>query len=237
MIYAIVDLSHVAHFFVLLPLSVFLTALLAAEAPWLKVEPLAALPGWAQLLILFVLTVFYAYWYHRLQHSNAYLWQFHKVHQSQRQLTGLTVFRMSILDRVVNLVALSVPAAIMGVSPAMPATLLILLQFHQTLLHSDTGWTFGRLRHLFVSPAFHDVHHSTAAGHANRNYAPVLAIWDHLFGSFSARGQDELEFGLDKEKVPESFTRQIFVPAVGLWRQLQLDLGKGKAAAPEAGAI
>ena len=231
LVYALLDLTHAAHFLVLVPLAALLSAFLTANAPWLRIEALAGLPGWAQFLALFVFTDFYAYWYHRGQHANAYLWQFHKVHHSQVQLTSLTVFRMSILDRVMSLVALSVPAAMMATSYAIPVMVVMLVQLHQALLHSNTGWSFGPLGRLFVSPAFHELHHSADRAQGNSNYGPALVVWDRLFGTAAPAGAVALRHGLDDEIVPESFLRQIFVPAVGVWRQLRRDLAPGRPAA------
>lgn len=217
--YALVDLFHLWHFTVLIPAGLFVHATLQTYVPWITVDALAALPGWVQLAILFVVTDFCVYWYHRAQHSNIVLWQFHKTHHSQQELTALTAFRMPIIDRLVTLAALAVPAAVLGVNYAQPLAVLVILYFHQLLVHSATGWGFGRLGWLIVSPLFHEIHHSSRPEHVNRNYGGVLAIWDRLFGTYAPQGTAPIRWGLVDERVPESFIGQIFVPVVGLYRQ------------------
>ncbi len=216
-VYGVLELSHVVQFVIIQPVLLFVALLIANDAPWLTIEALAQLPGWAQLAILFTFTDFCVYWWHRLQHFSAVTWQFHKTHHSQTQLNVLTGFRNTIIDRIVTLVALAIPAAVMRVDIAMPIAIAISLQFHQLLIHSDTGFKFGPLGRIIVSPSFHEVHHSSLEPHLDRNFGGVLTVWDHLFGTYAARGDAELRYGLVGEAVPESWWRQQFVPLVGLW--------------------
>tara|TARA_R110002072_G_scaffold88011_1_gene198266 strand:- start:1511 stop:2419 length:909 start_codon:yes stop_codon:yes gene_type:complete len=215
--YALVDLFHIAHFTVLIPAGLLLSHALQTYAGWLTIDSLSALPAWAQLAILFIVTDFCVYWYHRGQHMNIVLWQFHKTHHSQRHMIALTGFRMPIFDRLVTLAVLSVPAAVMGVSYAYPLAILTVIYFHQLLIHSATGWSFGPLGWLIVSPQFHEIHHSTAPAHIDKNFGGALAIWDHLFGTYASAGEAPIRWGLVGERVPESFLGQIFVPIVGLY--------------------
>ena len=128
--------------------------------PWLRIDSLAALPIWVQATLLFIVTDFWTYWYHRLQHASPVLWQFHKTHHSQENLTALTTFRKTVIDRMADIVLLSLPPVIMNVSVAMPLAIIIVLQIHQLLIHANTGWTFGPIGKVIVSPAFHELHHS-----------------------------------------------------------------------------
>jgi len=216
--YGLLELAHVIQFAVILPVGLVITRGLQTWAPWLEIKALADLPGWAQLLILFVVTDFCVYWWHRLQHQSRIVWQFHKTHHSQVHLNVMTTFRATVIDRIVALAILAVPAAIMKVDAAMPVAIAAVLQFHQLIIHSDSGWTFGPLEKLFVSPSFHEVHHSSLEPHLDKNYGGVLAIWDHLFGTWAARGDRELEYGLVAERLPEAWLKQQIVPVVGLWR-------------------
>lgn len=215
--YALVDLFHLAHFTVLVPAGLFVVKALETHAGWLTIGALAELPIWAQFLILFIVVDFWVYWYHRIQHTNIVMWQFHKTHHSQVHMTSLTVFRMSILDRLVTLLFLSVPTVILGVSYTQPLAVLVVIYFHQLLLHAGTGWTFGPLGRIIVSPSFHEVHHSTLREHVNSNYGGILTLWDHLFGTAVARGDKPITWGLIGEHVPESYIQQMFVPIVGLY--------------------
>ncbi|HYC98063.1 sterol desaturase family protein [Brevundimonas sp.] len=217
-VYGLLEFLHVIQFAVILPVGLLVARGLQTWAPWLEVRALADLPVWVQLLILFVVTDFCVYWWHRLQHESRIVWQFHKTHHSQVHLNVLTTFRATVIDRVVALVVLAVPAAMMKVDAALPVAIAALLQFHQLIIHSDSGWSFGPLDKLFVSPSFHEVHHSSLEPHLDRNYGGVLSVWDHLFGTWAPRGDQELVYGLVAERLPEAWFRQQLVPVIGLWR-------------------
>jgi sterol desaturase/sphingolipid hydroxylase (fatty acid hydroxylase superfamily) len=116
------------------------------------------------------------------------------------------------------MVMLALPIAALDVSYTIPLTTLVILQFHQLIIHSDIGWTFGPFCRLIVSPSFHEVHHSTAPEHLDRNYGVVLAIWDHLFASRAERNTKFLSYSLVSEKLPESYIGQFFVPIIGVFR-------------------
>ncbi|MFC7378174.1 sterol desaturase family protein [Brevundimonas sp. GCM10030266] len=217
-VYAILEFLHLIQFAVILPVGLFFTRALQAWAPWLEVKALADLPIWAQLAILFVVTDFCVYWWHRLQHESRIVWQFHKTHHSQINLNVMTTFRATVIDRIVALAVMAVPAAVMQVDAAMPVAIAAVLQFHQLIIHSDSGWSFGPLDRVFVSPSFHEVHHSSLEPHLDKNYGGVLSIWDQLFGTWVARGDAPLVYGLVGERLPESWLSQQIVPGVGLWR-------------------
>lgn len=229
MVYSLLEFLHVVHFAIILPFGLLIVHGLQTWAPWLEVKALANLPTWAQLLILFVITDFCVYWWHRLQHENRIVWQFHKTHHSQVHLNVLTTFRATIFDRLFALAVLAVPAAVMKVDAAMPVAIAAVLQFHQLIIHSDSGLSFGPLDRVFVSPSFHEVHHSSLEPHLDKNYGGVLSVWDHLFGTWAPRGTQALEYGLVGERLPEAWFKQQFTPWVGLWR-----LGRARLAPPVA---
>lgn len=218
LVYGGLEFLHVIQFAVILPVGLLITRGLQTWAPWLEVRALAELPVWIQLFILFVVTDFCVYWWHRLQHESRIVWQFHKTHHSQVHLNVLTTYRATVIDRILALAVLAVPAAVMKVDAAYPVAIAAVLQFHQLIVHSDSGWSFGPLDRVFVSPSFHEVHHSSLQPHLDRNYGGVLSIWDHLFRTSVARGEQELVYGLVAERLPEAWGKQQLVPVIGLWR-------------------
>lgn len=216
--YGFLELTHVLAFTLFLPLGVVVANGLQTWAPWLEIRALAGLPAWAQLLLLFLVTDLWVYAWHRLQHESRIVWQFHKTHHSQTHLNVMTAFRGTVFDRALTVSGLAIPAAMMKVDATMPMAIAALLQFHQLVIHSDSGWSWGPLDKIFVSPSFHEVHHSSLEPHLDRNYGGVLSIWDHLFGTWAPRGEQELVYGLVGERLPEAWFKQQFVPFVGLWR-------------------
>jgi sterol desaturase/sphingolipid hydroxylase (fatty acid hydroxylase superfamily) len=219
-LYALTELSHVHALILLVPAAAWLTSAVLERAPWLPIEAVAELPLWAQALIFLVVGDFAQYWIHRWEHASPWLWQFHKVHHSQRELTVLTHFRFPILDRLVSTLLL-LPLGFISGSATLPVLLLTLKLFRSALEHSGLPWTYGPLGRIVVSPSFHAVHHSRAPEHMDRNFSGVFAFWDHLFGTYAARGDQPLRYGLVHEEIPECYIRQHWVPLVGLWRLAQ----------------
>src|SRR5690606_34693681 len=79
---------------------------------------------------------------------------------------------------------------------------VIFALFHllgSNLRHSHIWWSFGpTLSRILISPAQHQIHHSKAPQHWNRNYGEVFALWDWLFGTLYVPGpqREPLEFGI-----------------------------------------
>jgi sterol desaturase/sphingolipid hydroxylase (fatty acid hydroxylase superfamily) len=141
------------------------------------------------------------------------LWELHKVHHSAEVLTPLTTFRMHPLDTFVFGNILAVTAAVAnGVVAylfgdttyqyALSGTNIILVVFvhlYVHLQHTHVWIAFrGILGRVFLSPAHHQIHHSTNPIHFNKNLGSCLAIWDWLFGTLHvpAKEREKLAFGI-----------------------------------------
>src|SRR3954466_14857705 len=48
---------------------------------------------WAQAIEVVILSDFFVYWGHRLQHNNAFLWRFHSIHHTAEHLDWLAAHR------------------------------------------------------------------------------------------------------------------------------------------------
>lgn len=80
-------------------------------------------------------------------------------------------------------------------------------------LHCNVGWTFGPLRYLVVSPAFHRWHHTMEEEGRDKNFAGILPIWDLLFGTFYMPDRAPTTFGTS-DPVPDGFVRQLAHPVL-----------------------
>ncbi len=176
---------------------------------------------------------------HRLQHRIGWLWEFHKVHHSAEVMNPLTVFRRHPIDVAIErglsgvmlggafgvfaylsgdqLEALS----ILGVNAAM--FLFLAAGFNLQHSHVWVGWgpVLGR---IFVSPASHQIHHSKALRHLDKNFGNVFAFWDWASGSlYLPREREQLELGLggDEERDYASLLSLYFAPFAKLYRRLR----------------
>ena len=64
---------------------------------------------------------------------------------------------------------------------ATPAAVLTAYACLGALPHANVRWSYGRLGKLFVSPAYHRLHHAPT-GRLDINMGTVLTVWDRMTG-------------------------------------------------------
>lgn len=146
---------------------------------------------------VFLLQDFIHYWAHRAYHSR-YLWAFHKVHHSATVLVPATASRVHFLEKVVerltDLVFISAFAGLFWYACGgeisrytlfgVTYLVFILNALAANLRHSHVWLSFGPVvEHVLNSPAQHQVHHSDAPRHFNKNFGVNLSLWDWMFGT------------------------------------------------------
>lgn len=162
---------------------------------------------------MFLADDFSKYLLHRWMHSWPILWSIHKIHHSAETLTPITVYRVhpfeGILYATRSVLAqgpvISLFYFLFGDSVNLYTILgvnALVFLFHVTgsnLRHSHIDIRYpGWLEHILISPAQHQLHHSIAEQHFDKNFGAALAVWDWLFGSLhTSQGQTDLKFGLD----------------------------------------
>jgi sterol desaturase/sphingolipid hydroxylase (fatty acid hydroxylase superfamily) len=156
-----------------------------------------------------------AYWVdHWLSHRVPALWEIHKVHHTAEALTPLTTFRVHPLEslKFYNITALFTGLAAgvlqygLGVSQlSVISADVLFLAFTFTIghLHHSHVWISfrGGWERVLMSPAAHQVHHSSDPRHFGRNLGNSIALWDWLFGTLYAPGaqRERLVFGVRGE--------------------------------------
>lgn len=200
-----------------------LAAAAVARAPpvaWLQVHAGAAqlqrLPTAAQLAILLVATDFAQYWLHRAFHHRR-LWPFHAVHHGATDVNWTTTFRTHPVNYLAMNASAGMAAEALGFSPTTLLVAAPIFFFSGALTHANLNWTYGPLRHFAASPVFHRWHHSAEAAGQAGNFAPMLSLWDVMFGTFHMpAGQLPGAFGA--EGAPEGFLRQLVQPFAAIGR-------------------
>lgn len=177
-------------------------------------------PVWAVgtlfTLTLFLLDDLAKYLTHRALHRWPLLWCFHKVHHSAETLTPLTVYRTHPVEGVIfALRGILVQGAVVAIfiyffgGRAELVTILganaVLFIFNaagSNLRHSHVWISYGRwVERLLISPAQHQIHHSIAPEHYDKNFGAVLAIWDWIGGSLCLAGRRKpVSFGVTEEE-------------------------------------
>jgi sterol desaturase/sphingolipid hydroxylase (fatty acid hydroxylase superfamily) len=158
------------------------------------------------------------YWVHRWCHRNPILWEFHKVHHAQTELTFVTSWRNHVVEQLVSNVVLFVPLMVLGLPAWFWAPVYFLQLVFEGLQHSDLKWRYGWLYPVLVSPVFHAIHHSPDLSRDANNYAKIFSFWDGMFGTI-ATGERPRRYGLDGVDMPVSFCGTMVAPFISLWQK------------------
>ncbi len=183
-------------------------------------------------VVLFVAWDASRYLVHRLMHRIPSLWEFHKVHHSAEVLTPFTLYRTHPVESFLfTLRGTLVTGLVTGVffylfqGQAVEAQFLgvnalgfLFNAAGGNLRHSHIWLSYGRrLEHLLISPAQHQIHHSSDPRHFDRNFGTWLAIWDWVGNSLvvTDRHQQALRFGVGDDQQnhdPRSVTSALVGP-------------------------
>lgn len=123
---------------------------------------------------------------HRLLHGVPLLWRFHRMHHVDPDFDVTTGLRTHPLEALFSALVRMAVIAALGIP--LVAALLAELALVATnfFIHVNARIPPGldrRLRKVMVTPDFHRVHHSVDYREGNSNFANVLPLWDHLFGT------------------------------------------------------
>ncbi|SFC83906.1 sterol desaturase family protein [Algibacter pectinivorans] len=176
------------------------------------------LPKWLGLLVFFVVSDFVQWNTHRLLHRFTFLWNFHKVHHSVKEMGFAAHLRYHWMEPVVYKSLLYIPIAIIGNYNANDVAIVYFFAITiGHLNHANLGWDYGIFKYIFNNPKMHIWHHvKTLPNHVRFgvNYGLTLSIWDYLFKTnyIPHNGKDiELGFPGD-EYFPKDFIKQELYP-------------------------
>ncbi|WGH74855.1 sterol desaturase family protein [Tenacibaculum tangerinum] len=175
-------------------------------------------PYWVRILVFFVIIDFVQWFTHTLLHRYEFLWNFHKVHHSVKQMGFAAHLRYHWMEPVVYNSMKYIPLAIMGGFTAQDVAIVHF--FNITighLNHANINWDYGWLKYILNNPRMHIWHHAKelpADKKTGVNFGITLSIWDYIFKTdyIPYNGRDiELGFNGD-EKFPKDFMHQELYP-------------------------
>jgi sterol desaturase/sphingolipid hydroxylase (fatty acid hydroxylase superfamily) len=165
----------------------------------------------AHLAILFVLSDLANYWGHRSLHRIGWLWRFHAVHHSSRQVDWLATARGHPIDQALNLVAAGLPIYALGATSVANAFVAFLF-LYPFLLHAAVDVRLPWLERVIVTPRFHRWHHGAEEAAHDRNFGAILTVWDHLFGTAGPSQGIPQRCGIDGDPPPSDYLGLLLVP-------------------------
>jgi len=171
-------------------------------------------PVWAQLMALFLVRDFIHWNVHRLLHRVPFLWEFHKVHHSVKEMGFAAHLRFHWMESVVYRGLEYIPLALIGfgIDDFFIVYIFTLAAGHFN--HSNLQVPLGPFKYLFNNPQMHIWHHAKTLPESSPygvNYGLTLSLWDYLFGSaYIPRSGRDIELGFSgDEDFPEDFAHQV----------------------------
>jgi sterol desaturase/sphingolipid hydroxylase (fatty acid hydroxylase superfamily) len=167
---------------------------------------LVVAPVWVQVIIALLAFDLTQYFNHRLMHHFSFLWRFHRVHHSDRDVDLTTGFRFHPVESCLTLSLHIAVVVLLGLSPISVLFYWLALTFSNYFTHANIRIlesTDNLLQQLLVTPSMHRLHHCNDPGDPlnNYNYGSLLTIWDRSMKTYKPAGtlkeQSRQTFGFD----------------------------------------
>jgi lathosterol oxidase len=171
------------------------------------------LPFAVELLLALLISDVFQYWAHRIFHSNNYLWRFHAVHHSTKNMDWLAGSRTHFIDIFFTRSVSFIPLYALGFSTLTFNVYIVIIAIHAVLIHANTNINFGFLKYIISTPQFHHWHHCDESKYYGKNFAVFFPAIDMIFGTYYLPGKVWPEAtGLQEASFPKGFVKQTIYP-------------------------
>lgn len=184
-------------------------------------EHLFDLSGWhvgLQLVLFFLISDFVQWNVHILLHRIPFLWRFHKVHHSVKEMGFAAHLRYHFGE---TLVYNSFKYIILSMIFGFDIQLAFIV--HATAItighinHANIGWDYGPLKYILNNPKMHIWHHAKDLPKEHpygMNYGISLSVWDYIFKTdYVPHDGRDIEIGFEKdENYAKTFWEQLIAP-------------------------
>lgn len=179
----------------------------------LAVINLSDLPMWAQLVFFFVVLDFVQWFTHLLLHKFSFLWKFHKVHHSVKEMGFAAHLRYHWMENIFYKPLKTFAVMILGGFEPEQAYIV-----HFTAItighfnHANIKITWGVFKYLFNNPVMHLYHHAYTLpkDRFGVNFGISLSLWDYLFKTnYIPEDSGSIKLGFKgDDQFPKSFVKQ-----------------------------
>ncbi|PKA96515.1 sterol desaturase/sphingolipid hydroxylase (fatty acid hydroxylase superfamily) [Flavobacteriaceae bacterium MAR_2009_75] len=181
----------------------------------LSIINLESLPSWVQLLIFFLVLDFVQWVTHILLHRYEFLWQFHKIHHSVKEMGFAAHMRYHWMENVLYKPFKTFGVMILGgFEPEQAYVVHFMAIAIGHFNHSNIKITWGPLKYIFNNPVMHLYHHAYTLpeGRYGVNFGISLSMWDYLFKTnYIPENSGKVPLGFEGDvEVPKHFLGQLF---------------------------
>ncbi len=162
---------------------------------------LASPPIGVQILFgLMAMDLIAAWLPHIIQHKIPFLWQFHLIHHTDKEVDTTTANRHHPIESVIRFIFTIIAIFIIGA----PIWLIFLYQSCSLMMtqfnHANIKLpkqVDHLLSYIICTPGMHRVHHHYRQPYSDMNYGNIFSCWDRVFQTFVKVDNKQLIFGLD----------------------------------------
>jgi sterol desaturase/sphingolipid hydroxylase (fatty acid hydroxylase superfamily) len=181
----------------------FLATSFDSYFPMLHVDLIASLPTSIQIIVVILISDFIGWFDHWVRHKIPFLWEFHKIHHSPRELNFFTNMRVHPVDYIA-IPVIGIPFLMLDLDVAVSTFIgwIIFKELHLFLIHANFRTNFGIFRYILTTPQSHRIHHSIEQRHQHLNLGVQFVFWDFLFGTQWTEWDEYPDTGIEDEDFP-----------------------------------
>lgn len=176
-------------------------------------ELVASQPLVLQFFEIMFLVDLVQYFFHRAFHEVPFLWRFHSVHHSAKQLDWIAGSRMHLFEMVLLRSVTTLPMYLIGFAEPVLYAYIFVVYLVSTFVHSNIRYQFGWLQYVMVTPRFHHWHHGIDDEAMDINYSVHFPFIDRIFGTYHMPGDSWPDgYGVQGHPVPRGYLKQFMYP-------------------------
>jgi sterol desaturase/sphingolipid hydroxylase (fatty acid hydroxylase superfamily) len=183
----------------------------------LSIVDITSLPNWLQLVLFFIVLDFVQWFTHVLLHKYNFLWQFHQVHHSVKEMGFAAHLRYHWMENIFYKPLKTLGVLLLGgFEPEQAFIVHFIAITIGHLNHSNIKITWGTLKYVFNNSVMHLYHHAQVLPTKRRhgvNFGISLSIWDYLFKTnYIPEASGTIPLGWEQdEDFPKGFFKQLLV--------------------------
>ncbi|WP_299215369.1 sterol desaturase family protein [uncultured Aquimarina sp.] len=187
---------------------------IGVSAKSLTVIDISALPKWGQLIVFFIILDFVQWFTHVLLHKYPFLWRFHKIHHSVKEMGFAAHLRYHWMENIFYKPLKTIGVMILGgFEPEQAYIVHFMAIAIGHFNHANIKITWGPLKYILNNPVMHLYHHSYVLpkGSYGVNFGISLSLWDYIFKTnYIPEDSGTIEIGFPgDEKIPKGFFGQL----------------------------
>jgi len=159
-------------------------------------------PIWIEIILTVIILDFIIWGQHLLSHKIPFVWRFHRMHHTDRDLDVTTAVRFHPFEIIFSMFIKITAIYILGASAIAVIIFEIMLNGMAMFNHANLRIPFrieNILRKFIVTPDLHRIHHSIYIDEHNKNFGFSLSIWDKIFKCYLDQPRDghkDMKLGL-----------------------------------------